>query len=328
MTIKKLSVLLLGLLVGFGMNIESSLAKEEKIRILSGPSSGAWYVGMGAVAKEIAKKAPQLDVNLLPGGGLSNPGRLEHKEGEVGIGTHSIMVSAAKGLTPFKKQVNGVSSIFNINDISRLHIIGIGKNAPESIESMIQNKTPLNIVVGPMGSGTEVWVRWMLASYGVTYKDIKDWGGKIITNNFDDAADMAKDGNVDLLFWLGPGEIWFVVELSKNTKLTWIPVSDELYQKMNAQYGIQKTEISADMFSGVVGKNTPALCDAAEIFVRSDLSDETVYTITKAIVEGKKDIGLANAGWSTMDENISWKNLAFPLHPGAEKYYKEIGAMK
>ena len=305
-----------------------SQAANEKIKILSGPTSGAWYVGMGAVAKAINKQFPDIDVNLLPGGGLSNPGRLSKGEGELSIGTHSIMVSAAKGLDPFRKPVTGVSSIFNLNDVSRLHIIGIGKNAPKSLESMIKNKQPVHMVVGPMGSGTELWVRWRLSCYGVTYKDIQSWGGKVITNNFDDAADMAKDGNVDLLFWLGPGEIWFVVELSKNTTLNWIPVSDELFQKMHETYGVQKTEIPSTMFSGVVGKNVPALCDAAELLVRSNLSEDLVYRMTKAIVEGREDIGTANAGWKTMAPETGPQNLAFPLHPGAAKYYKEIGVLK
>ena len=79
-----------------------SQAANEKIKILSGPTSGAWYVGMGAVAKAINKQFPDIDVNLLPGGGLSNPGRLSKGEGELSIGTHSIMVSAAKGLDPFR----------------------------------------------------------------------------------------------------------------------------------------------------------------------------------------------------------------------------------
>ena len=324
MILKKLALLAVMTMLALPV----SATAQEQIKILSGPTSGAWYVGMGAVAKAINKQHPEINVNLLPGGGLSNPGRLSKGEGELSIGTHSIMVSAAKGIDPFRKPVTGVSSIFNLNDVSRLHIIGIGDKAPESLESMIKNKQPVNMVVGPMGSGTELWVRWMLSCYGVTYKDIRAWGGKVITNNFDDAADMAKDGNVDLLFWLGPGEIWVVVELSKSTTLNWIPVSDELYQKMHETYGVQKTEIPATMFSGVVGKNVPALCDAAELLVRSNLSDDMVYLMTKAIVEGRDDIVTANAGWKTMSAETGPQNLAFPLHPGAARYYKEIGVLK
>ncbi len=324
MILKKLALLAVMTM----LTLPVSATAQEQIKILSGPTSGAWYVGMGAVAKAINKQHPEINVNLLPGGGLSNPGRLSKGEGELSIGTHSIMVSAAKGIDPFKKPVTGVSSIFNLNDVSRLHIIGIGDKAPESLESMIKNKQPVNMVVGPMGSGTELWVRWMLSCYGVTYKDIRAWGGKVITNNFDDAADMAKDGNVDLLFWLGPGEIWFVVELSKSTTLNWIPVSDELYQKMHETYGVQKTEIPATMFSGVVGKNVPALCDAAELLVRSNLSDDMVYLMTKALVEGRDDIVTANAGWRTRSAETGPQNLAFPLHPGAARYYKEIGVLK
>jgi len=327
MILKKLAALAVMALLAVPAPVQAADA-EQKIKILSGPTSGAWYVGMGAVAKAINKQYPEIGVNLLPGGGLSNPGRLSKGEGEVSIGTHSIMMSACKGLDPFKKAVTNVNSIFNLNDVSRLHLIGIGKKAPASIEQFIKEKLPLRIAVGPMGSGTELWFRWMMGCYGITYKDIQGWGGKIITNNFDDASDMAKDGNVDLLVWLGPGEVWFVVELSKNTELKWLPISDDTFKRMNETYGVQKTEIPATMFSGVVGKNIPALCDAAEILVRADLPEELVYKITKAIAEGRDDIVIANAGWKNMDKTKGHINLAFPMHAGAAKYYKEIGVMK
>lgn len=307
---------------------QSFAAEPQMVKVLSGPTSGAWYVGMGAVAKAINSQNKNMNVSLLPGGGLSNPGRLAKGEGEVGIGTHSIMVSAAKGFDPFKTAVTGVSSIFNLHDVSLMHIISIGKKGPASLEKMVADKKPLHIAVGPLGSGTELWARWMLAALGTNYKEIQSWGGKVITNNFDDVADMAKDGNVDLLFWLGPGEIWFVVELAKNTTLTWLPVSDELHKQMADTYGVQKAEIPATMFNGTVGKTVNTLSDTAEILVRTDLAEDVVYNITKAIAEGRDDIVLANAGWKNMDKMNGHTNLAFPLHPGAARYYREIGALK
>ncbi len=300
----------------------------EHVKILSGPTSGVWYVGMGAVGKAINTHYPDIKISLLPGGGLSNPIRLQKGEGDISIATHSIAVSAAKGLDPFKSKIEGVSSIFNIMDVSRMHIVSCSDRGYTSLRQIGEKKLPVRLAVGPIGSGTEVWARWMLNLYGYTYKDITAWGGKVITNNWDDVANMIKDGQVDIITWLGPGEVWFLVELSKDVKMSWLSVDDAVLAKMEEQYGVKRHLIPADMYGGIVGEGIVSIADSAELLARSDLPEDLVYRITKAVSEKRGDIAIANAGWATMDPATAWQDLAFPLHPGAIRYFKEAGWLK
>lgn len=300
----------------------------EQVKILSGPTSGVWYVGMGAVGKAINTLYPDLKINLLPGGGLSNPIRLQKGEGDISIATHSIAVSAAKGLEPFKNKIEGVSSFFNIMDVSRMHIVSCSDRGYTSLREIGEKKLPVRLAVGPIGSGTEVWARWMLNLYGYTYKDIASWGGKVITNNWDDVANMIKDGQVDVITWLGPGEVWFLVELSKDVRLTWISVDEDVLANMEELYGVRRHVIPAGMYGGMVGEGVLSIADSAELLVRSDLPEDLVYRLTKAVSEKRGDIAIANAGWATMDPATAWRDLAFPLHPGAARYFRETGGMK
>lgn len=302
-----------------------AVAAAENVKILSGPTSGVWYVGMGAVGKAVSAVYPDIKINLLPGGGLSNPIRLQKGEGDLSIATHSIAVSAAKGLAPFKNTIEGVSSFFNLMDVSRMHIVSCSGKGYTSLRDIREKKLPVRLAVGPIGSGTEVWARWMLDIYGVSYQDIGAWGGKVITNNWDDVANMIKDGQVDIIVWLGPGEVWFLVELAKDVKMTWMSVDEDVLDRMTETYGVKRHVIPAGMFGGAVGEGVVSIADSAELLVRSDLPDELVYKLTKAVSEKKGDIAIANAGWATMDPATAWQDLAFPLHPGAARYFREMG---
>ena len=308
--------------------LPSPSAAAEHVKILSGPTSGVWYVGMGAVGKAISTLYPDIKISLLPGGGLSNPIRLQKGEGDISIATHSIAVSAAKGLDPFKNRIEGVSSIFNIMGVSRMHIVSCSDRAYTSLRQIGEKKLPVRLAVGPIGSGTEVWARWLLNLYGFTYQDIAAWGGKVITNNWDDVANMIKDGQVDIITWLGPGEVWFLVELSKDVKMSWLSVDEDVLAKMEKRYGVKRHVIPADMYGGIVGEGIVSIADSAELLARSDLPEDLVYRITRAVSEKRGDIALANAGWATMDPATAWRDLAFPLHPGAARYFREAGWMK
>ena len=307
--------------------LPSASPAAENVKILSGPTSGVWYVGMGAVGKAISALYPDIRINLLPGGGLSNPIRLQKGEGDISIATHSIAVSAARGLVPFKGRVEGVSSFFNIMDVSRMHIVSCSDRNYTSLREIGEKKLPVRLAVGPIGSGTEVWARWMLDMYGYSYKDIASWGGKVITNNWDDVANMIKDGQVDVITWLGPGEVGFLVELSKDVGMSWISVDEDVLTKMEERYGVKRHVIPASMYEGRVGEGVISIADSAELLVRSDLPDDLVYRITKAVSERKGDIAIANAGWATLDPAKGWQDLAFPLHPGAARYFREAGFM-
>jgi len=58
------------------------------------------------------------------------------------------------------------------------------------------------------------------------------------------------------------------------------------------------------------------------------VSEEAAYNIVKIIHENKDKLVNAHADMETFDINVACKNTGFPLHPGAEKYYKEIGVLK
>lgn len=306
-----------------------SAASAKTLRIVTSPSaSGTWYVGMGAIGKVLTDSNENLDVTLLPGGGTTNVPRIAAGAAEIGPVTHCIAMASLKGIYPYKKPVTkGVCGIFNLWDRANYQIIRLAGSKVKGLADLKTAKN-VNIAVGPSGSTTEIVFRMILQFYGITYDDIRANGGKILTNNFDDVANMAKDGQLDLFCWFGPGEGWFIVEVATSTELEWVSIDKEIGRKVCDSLGMKLGTLPADYYGKRVGENVSVLWDCAEIVVNASLDDDTVYMLTKAISEGKEDIIRANAAWNGMNPAEAWKDLAYPLHPGAERYYREKGYMK
>ncbi|MFR5645270.1 MAG: TAXI family TRAP transporter solute-binding subunit [Bilophila wadsworthia] len=76
------------------------------------------------------------------------------------------------------------------------------------------------------------------------------------------------------------------------------------------------------------GQDIPCITDSTVMLVRKNMPDADVYKITKAIVEGFEELHAVQPTWKTLVPEHMADNLALPLHPGAEKYYREAGIIK
>ena len=319
-------VLLAALLVA-----STSVAAQaaESLRIVSAANpSGTWYIGMGAVGKVYTTMTPGTDVTMLPGGGATNPPRVASGAADLGVAENSILTAFKNGTEPYKKPTTkGIASIINLQDRINYQIVSPVESPVKDLRDLKTMKN-VNVGVGSTGGSTEKIFRNLLKEYGITYDDIRANGGKIVTNGFDDIANMVKDGQIDVFVWIGPGEAWFIVDVSGSVPLQFLSIDPEIAERAASKMGIHVGTLPAEYYKGTVGPNVTTFWDTHAIFVRHTLSDEAAYQLTKSIIEGKEDIARANPSWASIDPKLGWQGNVFPLHPGAEKYYREHGYMK
>ena len=325
----KLSRILLSCTLVLGLTVAQAGAEPMKLNLVSGPVTGGWYVGMGVVGKIITSAYPDTEITMLPGGSTVNPIRLDRGQADIGILQIAMGSVARKGEAPFKAPVKNVAQLVCWNDLSPINIVVREDLGVNSIEELRDRKVPVRLAVGMKGGGGDSYGRWLFGEYGFTFKDIEDWGGQVYFNNYDDMTNLAKDGLVDMIVWLGRGESWFLAEISKDIKMKWLPVSDEVAEKMNKRYGMVRASVSGDFYSGRVGgKDIPSVAEMTGLSVRADMPEEEVYKITKAICEGRDELVNSFAAWGSFTVEGAAREMAFPLHPGAARYYKEIGVLK
>lgn len=182
--------------------------------------------------------------------------------------------------------------------------------------------------IAQAGSGTQVAVLQMLEAWGVT----RDNMDEAELNNSQSAERLA-DGQIDAYFYAAGWPVAAMVQLSSTKGMNLHSFSDEDLAKINEIIPAYiPSEIPGGVYEGIdSATKTPAV--SAMLVVSSDLSEELVYGITKAIWNDNTrkllDNGHAKGKQITSDTALDGvAALGVPLHPGAEKFYKEAGLLK
>jgi len=305
-----------------------SAAEITKLTAVGAGMGGFWTLGLSAIGKIMTTKFPGMEYKLLPGASMANPTRLSNGEGDLSITNHSMATAANAGTMPYKRKAENTSSILNIGDTTLFHMVVPANSPIKTIDDIKAKKFPLRISHGPMGSIVELGARWVLEEYGITYKDIRAWGGKTHPLSFNDAVSLFKDGHLDMFCWFGAGESAYLQELKASMDLRWIPVSAEALASISKKHGLRSVVIPAGFLGGAVKEDIPCVGDGSEFIVRKDLPEDVVYEITKLIMTNREEIVLALPAWKTISPDVVATGMGFDLHPGAVKYYKEAGILK
>lgn len=318
------------LLLSVALSAAPAFAATQNISLTAaaGPVAGTSYVGLGALCKLFSTAFPQANVSIIPGSDVSNPMRIQSKEVDIACETVCYSAVAKEGIEPFKKPVTNIRSLANIRNEALLNIVVREDSGITSLEQIKEKKMAVRIGPGPRGSVSRGVMEWALLEYGISFKDITDWGGKVFNNNFNDVSDMAKDGQVDMVVWLGPGEAWFLTELGANVPLRWLSISPKIAESLSKKYMLYTSTFPATMHKGMMARETLTVGSSMSLIVREDMNEETAYQITKLFSEGREEIVTACPQWASFKPEKAWEGMPYPLHPGAARYYREKGYMK
>ena len=144
-------------------------------------------------------------------------------------------------------------------------------------------------------------------------------------------VNLYKDKHVDIVLThlALPGAAVTEMAVSRDTRL--LAVSGDCIDHLNAELGTLsrgsgRCVIPAGTYSGQAA-DVPAVVSAGELLVNKDVPEAVAYTIIKTICENIGELHKINSANRFFQPPEGWKNVAVPLHPGAEKFYREAGYM-
>ncbi len=295
-------------------------AKKENIILTTGGEAGTYYGYCTAMSGVLSEKTG-IDFKVLTSGGSkANIQRIQIEDANMAIVQNDVMSYAYTGTDLFTGEQTQDFSAVAVLYPEYCQIIA-------SKESGIKNVGDLKgkvVSVGDAGSGVEFNAKQILEAYGIDMeKDIEKEN-----LGFDASADALKDGKIDAFFCVAGIPTTAITTLALNNEIVVVEVEDDKFAVLKEKYDFYTQEtVPAGTYTGVdTDKKTVAVM--ATFIVDNDLSEETVYNITKAIFENKEEITTVHAKGAELDAKKAVDGLdAVPLHPGALKYYKEIGVI-
>jgi TRAP transporter TAXI family solute receptor len=225
-----------------------------------------------------------------------------------------------KGVWEGKPPVTGLRLIANLYPES-VHIVARKGSGIKTVADLKGKRVALD----EPGSGTLINARTILAAYGIKESDIKP---EYIKPN--QAGDKLKDGALDAFFFTGGAPAGAIAELaSSGAGIDLIPIDGAAADAIRKADGFFAVDvIAADTYKGIPAVKTLAV---GAQWVTSDKADaNTVYEIVKALYSdaGQKAMGAGHAKGKYITKENAVQGAGLPFHPGAAKFYKEVGVLK
>jgi uncharacterized protein len=289
-------------------------------------AGGDWFRAGAKFSTLIPAALPEIAATTVIGGGVVNVSRIAKGENQI-----------AFALTPYPEQgYNGQGKQFpaplkNVrliaSNLGRTVVVAIVVLKDSPIKSLADLKGK-RIVTGDRGWGTTELAEAFMATAGMAPDRFKADGGTISYTSITDRSKALQDRNVDAIFI--PAQVPYAdlmaVQQSIGLRVIGFP-ADVVDKTLATVPGIIKAPIPKGLYD-VVEQELPSAGFLQQLIVDAGLSDELVYRITKLWWERIKEIHEIAPGLNQADVKMAMENATIPFHPGAVRYYKEVGVAR
>lgn len=312
---KKVFIIFVSLLMALAVGCSKSANKNYVFA--TGGTSGTYYSFGGVIANLWNNNIEGLNITAQSTGASAENLRLINRgEAELAFVQNDVMDYAYNGTDMFEGEI-----LSNFSAILTLYpeVVQIAATKSSGIRSIADMKGK-RVSVGDAGSGTEFNAKQILEAYGLTFNDIRK-----SNLSFKESSDGLQNGTLDACFIVAGVPNAALQELSLSADMTLVPIGNTQIVEIISQYKYYtEVNIPADTYNGVES-DTRAIAVKATIAVNNNIPDEEVYNMIKTIFDKQSDLSLAHAKGNELNIEEAPKGISIPFHPGAVKYYEELG---
>ncbi|WP_415304061.1 TAXI family TRAP transporter solute-binding subunit [Candidatus Pelagibacter sp. Uisw_090] len=214
------------------------------------------------------------------------------------------------------KDLRTIAALFE----EHIHLVTLKKSKIKSVKDLKGKKVSLD----EPGSGTYVDALLILEANGLSEKDVQ---AEALKGNA--ATDALRNGKVDAIFVVAGYPTGALVELASSVSIKLIPIDGAGAKKLTDKHGFfSQSSIPEGTYEGV--KSTSTVAVGAQWFTSAKENDDLIYNITKALwnAESRKLMDVGHSKGKTITPDTALAGVGVPLHPGAERFYKEAGLIK
>lgn len=199
--------------------------------------------------------------------------------------------------------------------------------AKDSGINSVEDLAGKHVSVGVAGSSTEINSNQVCAAAGIDYTTAKDLTPEYVMES--DAADMLKNGQIDAAFVPAPIGSATMKDIMSTGNFKLVNISAEIAATLTSDYNAAyyASVIPAGSYDGQ-DEDITSVSYAIYLMTSETVNQDLVYKFTKAIYENNAALAETYAGIVQMTPEMAAIGAPAPLAEGAERYFKEIGAMK
>ncbi|MGQ9366506.1 TAXI family TRAP transporter solute-binding subunit [Azospirillum sp. ST 5-10] len=311
-----------------GVMIATALPAAAQNRIFfgiaTGGTGGTYYPLGGMLAQLISNKATvdgkKITATAETGNAsVANAQLLGKGEIESAFIAADILDAAYHGKAQFKD-----GALTNVRALGALY--------PETVQLIVRADGPIksfkdlkghSVSSGSPGSGQWQLLGDLLEAHGMKREDVKE-----DYSSFAQSVDKIRDGNLDASLITAGMPTSAVTDLAQGHPVRIVPLSGpEIATLKQKQPYYASVTVPADTYKGQT-EATETLAVMAIWATHAELPDDVAYEVTKALYENTAIMSQVHSQGKNITPQTALQSVSVPVHPGAEKYYKEKGITK
>jgi TRAP transporter TAXI family solute receptor len=290
------------------------------LSIATGGTGGVWYPYGGGLARVIGRHVRNTDATAeVTAASVDNLNFLRAGTADLAFTMADALADATTGSGAFRETGPVPALAIAWLYTNHLHLVaraGLGISRVADLRGHV-------VSVGSPGSGIEAVAVRVLEAAGLDpVRDIRRHG-----LGASQAVDALRDGKLDAFFWLGGVPTGAILDLagSRNTPFVFVP-TDDVLPKLT-RFGYFRSTIPAGVYPGF-DTDVPTIGVSNVLVVHRSMSDALAYEITRALFEHREELIAVHPEARHLDPRRATSNLPVPLHPGAARYYREVGVIR
>ncbi len=315
------------------ISCQAAFAAPTRLKIGSNRLGTSFYVQGATVADVVTKNnSLGIEVEAMPiAGGVGNVTLVEQEKTlDFALTMNNNAMWAMNAICGFKEKTTNIRALLGGLDRYYIGVMVRSDLGISSLAELAEKMPKIRLYTQAKGSTAEMIAIQILEACGLNYEAIEKAGGSVQFTDTDAIINAFKDGYCDMFVLNVNKGHPVITEIALTGKLAFIPFSESELKFLNEKYGFIPTVLPAGTFNGQ-DADVPTGGSTTMIIAPQSMNDETAYAITKAVVENKESLIKGHKAFMDFDPATAADRDfigTVPLHPGAEKYFKEIGLIQ
>ncbi|MGO2241917.1 MAG: TAXI family TRAP transporter solute-binding subunit [Halomonas sp.] len=293
-------------------------ASAQQLSIATGGTGGVYYPIGGGFAEMINNHIEGAQATAeVTGASVENMGLIMRGDADLALALADTVHQAYTGTGDFDgRQVENTRALASVYP-NAVQLVTLAESDIKSIADLAGKR----VSVGAPGSGTELNARALLEANGVDYEDFTPQ-----RLNFNETADAIRDGDIDAGFWSVGPPTSSILNLAATRDIRLIGFSDEEIANAQEEEAVfAPYELAAGMYDGM-DEAVQTIGIPNVLVVNADMDEELAYQLTQLLFENTDELIAVHPAANDTTVQFTMDSTPVPLHPGALRYFEEVGA--
>ncbi len=298
----------------------SGCSEANNLVMGTASSTGTFYYVGAAIGNAISENSELNVMVQATAGSNENVALVLSGDIDIGMANSDAVYAAYHGIMSYEEagslDVLEVAALYN----SQLHVFVTEKSGITDISELKGKK----VCIGSPGTSYLFINEAILNAYGISIDDVSPY-----YMNYAEAAEALSNGDIDAAFQTGGYPIAGIQQYAATTSFRMLPIAEDVISQVTEEYPFAiPTTIPAGVYENQANETEVAtLAYQTCLFTSSWVDEEKIYEFTKLMLETLDSYQETNDA----TRQISLETVAtqyIPFHPGAERYYREIGILE